>query len=86
MRTFVFLIGILLVVGGLTAVLSPGDFILPTSGPDSLNDVARDFTERVAKERAIATGYATIAIGIIACGIGFFLKNLKTPEPHDNPA
>ena len=86
MRTFVFVIGILLIIGGVTAVCSPEDFIMQTSGPDPVAEFGRDFLDRVSKERAAVTGYVTIFVGVAACAFGFFLKELKTPEPHDNPA
>jgi len=79
-------IGMLMISGGLTAVLSPADFIMPASGPDPVNDVGREFPERVFKARATVTGYITIVTGIAVGALGLFMKELKAPEPHDNSA
>jgi hypothetical protein len=86
MRTFVIVVGLLMVVGGLTAVLSPEDFVMRSSGPHPASEYPIEVIDRVSKERAVVTGYVTIFFGIAACALGFFMKELKTPEPHDNPA
>ena len=86
MKTFVFVVGLLLIAGGVTAVLSPKDFVMSASGPDPASDVSREFLDHVSKERAIWMGYASVLAGVVICILGFFVKKLKTPEPHDNPA
>jgi len=73
-------------LGGLTAVLAPEDFIMHSSGPDPASDFPKDVIDHVSKERAIVTGYVTFFVGIAVCALGFFMKDLKMPEPHDNPA
>ena len=87
MRTFLFIIGIVLIVGGFSAVRSPKDFTRLTTGPDPVDQFgSRDVIDHVTKERAVVTGYVTMFLGVGACAAGFLMKGLKAPEPHDNAA
>ena len=82
MRTFVFVVGFVMILGGIAAGRSPEDFVMHTVGYDP----ATVTVDHVSKKRAVVTGYATIVVGFAACAFGYFMKDLKTPDSHDNPA
>jgi len=57
-----------------------------STGPNPGSDYPTEVVERFSKKRTMATGYVSIVVGIAVCAIGYFTKELKLPEPHDNPA
>lgn len=86
MRFLLFIIGFLLIAGGLFAITSPRAVVFFTSGPDPQTDVERSIVDHISKERGKCVGYCALLLGVGACAVGFISKDLKIPEPHDNSA
>ena len=86
MRILLFIIGCMLIAGGVFAIKSPRAAVLFSSGPDVNTDMERGVIDNVAKERIRYTGYGALLLGAGVCAAGFFLKDLKVPAPHDTSA
>jgi len=86
MRFLLISIGLILIVGGVFAIVSPRAAVLFSSGPDATSEYAKPVIEDVSPKRSALTGFAAIFLGLGVCTGGFLLKNFKVPDVHDNTA
>ena len=86
MKKLLLAIGFLLIIGGMLAVSNPKAGVMISSGPDAQSEYPKEVRDEYSKERSRKTGFVAIVLGVGLCAAAFFLKGLKTPEPHDTPA
>jgi len=78
----VIIVGLLMILGGISAVCSPKEFTMLSPGYDP----AVTHVDRVSKQRVVVTGYVSVIAGIATCCAGFFMKGRRFPDPHDTEA
>ena len=80
MRVGAFVIGLILIIGGIVAIANPRP--TPMGGRDNAYmNIPQSQTRVIGSNESRIYGYASLAIGSLCAGLAYFVK-FSTPPPH----